>query len=72
AIRVPAWYLRDAEPPELFVKPDDRWEVNDVADRCANLVEPLQEVLAEYEQAIRTGSSEQLSPLDEIFIAGPE
>lgn len=72
AIRVPAWYLRDAEPPELFVKPDDRWEVNDVADRCANLVEPLQVVLDEYEQAIRTGSSEQLSPLDEIFIAGPE
>ncbi|WP_158545298.1 sulfatase-like hydrolase/transferase [Bremerella cremea] len=25
--------------PELFVKPDDRWEINNIADRCTNVAE---------------------------------
>lgn len=31
---------------ELFVKPDDRWEANDVADRCPDIVEELSALLA--------------------------
>ncbi|MGE0606326.1 MAG: sulfatase-like hydrolase/transferase [Pirellulales bacterium] len=30
-----------ATPPQLFVKPDDRWEVNDVANRCPHVIDPL-------------------------------
>jgi len=72
AIRVPAWYLREAEPPELFVKPDDRWEVNNVFDRCADLTDTLREILQAYEQALAAGHSTSLSPLDEILLTGPE
>lgn len=51
AIRTTRWLLRgadckaDAEPTltELFAKPDDFWEVSDVADRCPEVVEALQE-----------------------------
>lgn len=43
AIRTPAWHLRSAPPlsPMLFAKPDDRWEVNEVADRCPDVVAEL-------------------------------
>ncbi len=30
---------------QLFAKPDDRWEVNDVARRCPQIVEELEELL---------------------------
>lgn len=51
ALRTPHWSLRvakaveDNEPEsvELFVKPDDFWEVNDVADRAAGAVDELQQ-----------------------------
>ena len=51
------WYMRVPEysspdgankrdlAVELFAKPDDRWEVNDVADRCSEVVELLTAVL---------------------------
>jgi len=50
ALRTPEWFLRcvpsgeDAEEVrrELYVKPDDRWEVNDVRDRCVDVVEELE------------------------------
>lgn len=29
--------------PQLYVKPDDRWEFNDVASRCRDVVEELQQ-----------------------------
>ena len=55
AIRTSAWCLReDFEPkyeaatagdaisrPQLFVRPDDRWEANDVAKLCPEVVEEL-------------------------------
>jgi len=50
SIRTPAWYLRmDAESTdddlaedlELFVKPDDRWEANDIASRCPEIAADL-------------------------------
>jgi hypothetical protein len=28
---------------QLFVKPDDRWEVNDVASRCQSIIESIME-----------------------------
>jgi arylsulfatase A-like enzyme len=50
AIRTAAWFLRsidtrDTTRHELYVKPDDRWEVNDVADRCPEIVSQLMDHL---------------------------
>jgi arylsulfatase A-like enzyme len=71
AIRTPAWYLRAAaDPPELFVKPDDRWEVNNVAVRCLEVVECLQDALLQYEQTVQTGRISDLPPLSDVLING--
>ncbi|MEE8451581.1 MAG: sulfatase-like hydrolase/transferase [Thermoguttaceae bacterium] len=72
AIRTPAWALRTAAPPELFAKPDDRWEVNDVADRCDAVVQDLSNALAQYEQAIRADEVVSLPPLGQILLDGFE
>ena len=56
AIRTPAWHFRGGDEPELFAKPDDRWEVNNVATRCPDVVEGLQEALRQYEGAISAGT----------------
>lgn len=37
------WFLRCTSQIELYVKPDDAWEVNDVATRCAETVQELLE-----------------------------
>jgi arylsulfatase A-like enzyme len=50
SLRTDEWFLRkpasagsesDAVKVELFVKPDDRWEANDLADRCHQDAEEL-------------------------------
>lgn len=82
AIRTPAWYLRLAAGPfggtcscpadgmELFAKPDDRWEVNNVSDRCHEVVECLQDVLHQYEQTLGSGPVSDLPPLSEVLLSG--
>ena len=81
ALRTAAWYLRveNYTPPvagknrdvraELYVKPEDRTEVNDVADRCPEVLELLTEVLD-------AGPSQQQAdarpPLADILILGME
>mgnify|MGYP006198526789 CR=1 FL=1 len=40
-IRTPAWLMKQADLIELYAKPDDRWESNDVANRCPDIVEQL-------------------------------
>jgi len=56
--------------PELFAKPDDRWEINNVADRCAEVAECLEDALAQYEQTLQSGSVAELPPLSEILLSG--
>ncbi|MGL6194343.1 MAG: hypothetical protein ACRC2T_05925, partial [Thermoguttaceae bacterium] len=51
AVVFPDWFLRTKETEteyvannlqhELYAKPDDRWEVNEVADRCVEVIEEL-------------------------------
>ena len=72
AIRTPAWYLRMGSPPELYVKPDDRWEANNVAARCHEVVETLEDAFSQYRQAIHTGSLSTLTPLPHILANGLE
>jgi hypothetical protein len=49
ALRTEAWHLirfADAGAScKLFAKPDDRWEMNEVSDRCREEAERLQAVL---------------------------
>jgi len=70
AIRTPAWYLRTGGETQLFAKPDDRWEVNNVADRCQEVVECLEDVLVQYEQTVRAGRIRDLPPLSEVLLGG--
>jgi arylsulfatase A-like enzyme len=67
AIRTPAWLLRQAGAgrPELYAKPGDRWEVNEVAQLCPEVVSGLQAALADWEQS---GASGPLSPLAEALV----
>ena len=41
-LRTPVWHHRlggpEGTPDELYLKPDDQHEVNDVADRCEDVV----------------------------------
>ncbi|MBN2021194.1 MAG: sulfatase-like hydrolase/transferase [Pirellulales bacterium] len=72
AIRAPAWYLRRADRFSLFVKPDDRWEVNDVADRCPDVVQRLDDAAAEYIARLQVGQLDGLAPLDDLLVHGPD
>jgi hypothetical protein len=40
-IRTPAWMMIEGNHTELYAKPDDRWEANDVASLCPEIVEKL-------------------------------
>ncbi len=70
AIRTAAWYLRDAGRAELFAKPDDRWEVNDVAVRCPEVAESLRDLLDQYQQTLPAGMVSTLPPLSEVLCSG--
>lgn len=46
ALRTPAWsYRRSPDRRELFVKPDDLWESNDVLSRCGDIGRQLDQFL---------------------------
>ncbi len=71
-IRVPAWYLRMQDGDSLYTKPDDRWEFNDVADRCGEVVESLHKVADEFEQNVQSEEPGELSELDDVLVQGLE
>lgn len=75
AIRTPGWYLRlpagdEQVPasPELFAKPDDRWDQNDVADRCPEIVDGLRQAFDALATHIRGGTFGELPPLEESLV----
>ncbi len=72
AIRTPAWYLRAVEPPELFVKPDDRWEANNVASRCGEVAEELQEALTQACKTPIAPQNLQIPQLSDLLLFGLE
>ncbi len=75
AIRTPAWYLRLAEvndgaqTTELYAKPDDRWDQNDVADRCPEIAEGLAAALGELEASIAAKATDSFPPLSEALVS---
>ncbi|MDZ7618603.1 MAG: sulfatase-like hydrolase/transferase, partial [Patescibacteria group bacterium] len=72
ALRTPAWYYRQADPPELFVKPDDRWEANNVASRCVDVMEQLGALSAQSTQAFADRQYTQIAHLPDILVRGLE
>ncbi len=78
AIRTPAWYLKTpaGAPPEsrhagsaseLYAKPDDRWEVNDVANRCPEVVDLLVSLV---DEELQSTSAVPHVPLPDVLISG--
>lgn len=66
SLRTPIWFLRTSSgPPQLFVKPDDHWEVNEIASRCADVVEELQTALHQVRKAGKAGDPKLLPTLAE-------
>ncbi|HAC90868.1 MAG TPA: hypothetical protein DCF63_09585 [Planctomycetaceae bacterium] len=66
-LRSPAWsvqYNSSDETVQLFAKPDDRWEVNDVSARCTEIVEKLRQLGPEFILAARNGERMILPKLD--------
>jgi hypothetical protein len=66
-IRVPAWSLLfdDRGREALFVKPDDRWEVSDVSNRCPEVVTELRALTDRFVQACRDGNRMLLPELND-------
>lgn len=55
---------------QLYKKPDDMWEVNDVANRCADVVDALKRTLADAEAAAATGTQAIPPPLEDVLLSG--
>ncbi len=55
----------------LYAKPDDRFEVNDVIDRCADVAVSLQQALTAFTSACEHGTLANLPPLPEQVTARP-
>lgn len=71
AVRTPHWFWRrqlaDRDEPdlqELYVKPDDRWEVNEIADRCLDQVASLQVAFNQFAGAAADECLHKLPGLD--------
>ena len=71
SLRTPGWFFKTSgvadamgnAKVELYVKPDDRWEANEVADRCPEVVETMQAVLAAYVSAAKSKELDKLGEL---------
>ncbi|MDR1957716.1 MAG: hypothetical protein LBQ54_01490 [Planctomycetaceae bacterium] len=66
AIVTPSWFLRVPRhdtAPELYVKPDDRWEVNDVSNRCDEIAGPLLRLLDARKEQLAQGILEHPVPI---------
>jgi arylsulfatase A-like enzyme len=76
AIRTPAWHLivpdKSEVPRKLYAKPDDRWEVNEVADRCSDVADALHAALAEFKSASDREKPFEVSPLADELMRGLE
>lgn len=72
ALRAPAWLLvrRGEGQREVFVKPDDRWEANEVANRCPEVAEQLEHAWDEFQQAAQAAADATLPPVSDLLRQG--
>ena len=72
ALRTPAWYFRrSAAEVDLYVKPDDRWEMNNVVQRCPQVADAMQQALDHFEEAAKSGRLNDLRPLERLLTEAP-
>ena len=64
-LRTPAWLAswHNGQPFELYVKPDDRWEANDVAARRRDVEDLAQQALDDFLAAAQVGKRDACGPL---------
>ena len=69
SVRVPSWFLRcdGAEVAELYVKPDDRWEFNEISSRCVEVVDEMTQLTSQFEAAARENDRRQLPKLSDAL-----
>jgi arylsulfatase A-like enzyme len=72
-VRTPAWLLREAVVDgearrQLYAKPDDRWEANEVSARCGPLAEQLAAAGDAFRQGAAAGTLAELPPLDDALL----
>jgi arylsulfatase A-like enzyme len=74
SLRTRAWFFRQSpnEPPKLYAKPDDRWEVNEVADRRDDVVQAAMHALTAYRQWLLAGSSGEPPRLSPVLLEPAE
>lgn len=63
-----AWLWRqndNSAMAELFTKPDDRWEVNEVANRCPEIVEKMRTAFEQFRAAAETNRRSDLPVITE-------
>ena len=85
AIATPAWHQRMVGVPhvgrvstasdpapsvELFAKPDDRFEVNEVSNRASDVAAEMNAAFAQFEQACQSAAIAELPPLPESLVTG--
>jgi hypothetical protein len=72
AVTTPAWFFRvdQTDHGELFAKPDDRWEVNEVADRCGDIPQQLARLIEQYDEFLNSNRPGNLPELSRELIEG--
>ncbi len=68
-IRTTAWMMHTSEEglSQLYAKPDDRWEVNDVASRRDDVVQKLSALVPLLQEASASSKRESLGQLDRVL-----
>ena len=72
-LQTPGWMLRQGaiekeSPCELYAKPDDRWEANEVSSLCGDIPEQMLALLETLRQQSRSGKPLRLQPLAEALV----
>lgn len=75
--RTPAWSMlwQPGDPearPRLYAKPDDRWQLNDVADRVLEIPEAMRQAAEAFQRACAAQPPVDPPPLDERLLRLPE
>lgn len=73
-VRTPAWlmHMDETHGKSLYAKPDDRWEANEVADRCGDVADQLATLIDEFRELVNQDKLVQLAPLARELVDGIE
>jgi hypothetical protein len=69
SLHTPAWFW-NRQPDgqaQLYAKPDDRWEINQVADRCPEVAQQMETQFQQFQSAVDSGEH-NLDPLPDSLV----